>query len=583
MISANVTGEDRLVPNTGTEIERLRQRTRELEERLAELEEALADRGGPRPAGDGTHEELAEREALIRSFGSNLPHAMLYQVDVGPDGQRRRFTYLSESVRRLHGCSPAEAMADPSLIYGQVVEEDRPRLQRDEARAVGASLPFNIQIRMRSPDGSIRWSHFASAPRRLEDGSVRWDGIEVDITERKRAEEERTALLEQLAQAQKMESVGRLAGGVAHDFNNLLTPIMGHGELLLESFGAEDVRRRDLEGILRAAERARLLVRQLLAFSRKQALELRPLDLNQTIADFTKLLRRTIREDIHIEFLPAPVLPAVRADVVQIEQVIMNLAVNAQDAMPSGGQLTIQTAWITPESGAGDAPRDPSDSGMVELTVRDTGRGMDAATRERIFEPFFTTKSDGNGTGLGLATVYGIVAQHGGAIQVESREGEGSAFVVSLPAVGPAVEEAGTAGAAAAAASGSETILLVEDDEAVRRFAESVLKRHGYAVLVAGDGREALAILARRESPVDLLLTDVVMPGISGRELYLRAAGERPNLRVLFMSGYASEAVFPHGLMVGDAHFLQKPFTGGALVSRIRDVLGSDTRAAPAR
>jgi len=579
------------------ELAGLRAANAKLQERVAELERALAATAGGRPddrlgasapspargraAGDseGTVPEhrraalaLRESEALVRSIGNNLPNAMLYQVFRFADGTRK-FTYVSGSVRRLHGCTPAQAMADPGRIYGQLPDDDRQRVIAEEEAAHKAFRPFSTQTRIRTASGDLRWSYFASAPRRLEDGATCWDGIEVDITDRKRGEEEREALRAQLQQSSKMESLGRLGGGIAHDLNNLLTPILGYGETLVDDFSKDDARRADLEVIVRAGRRARALVHQLLAFSRKQALELRHVDLNRIITDFGRLLRRTIREDVKILYDLAPSLPGVYADVVQIEQVLMNLAVNAQDAMPRGGLLSISTRHESPPGDDGAGPAGGLTGDRVVLTVRDNGQGMDPETREHLFEPFFTTKGGTKGTGLGLATVYGIVTQHGGTIRAHSEPGQGALFTMALPAAGPVVEEERTSVDVASLDAGWETVLLVEDDEAVRTLAGSILSRQGYRLLVAGNGPDALALLDRYEGPLHLLLTDVVMPEMNGKDLYGQVLLRRPGLRAVFMSGYATEVIAPHGVMDEGLPFIQKPFTGRALAAKVRAVL----------
>ena len=402
----------------------------------------------------------------------------------------------------------------------------------------------------------------------VEDGRlVRVWGTQRDITEQKRLED-------QLRQAQKMEAVGRLAGGVAHDFNNLLTAIIGNTQLLWRDLGDQHPSRADVEEIRKAADRAAALTRQLLAYSRRQVLQPEVLDLNTVVGDMERLLRRLIGEDVALETRLAPGLGKVRADRGQLEQVIVNLAVNARDAMPQGGTLTLETAdaeldaaFVVDHPGALIGP-------CVMLAVTDTGAGMDTETRAHLFEPFFTTKEVGKGTGLSLATVYGIVKQSGGYIAVSSEPGHGTSFKIYLPRVADAGEPAAAARPLAAAPpGGTETVLLVEDEEAVRQLAAKLLRKAGYTVLVAADGRAALALAEQHMGPVHLLLTDVVMPGMSGPELAVQLTDRRPGARVLYMSGYPGDAAAQRGALAPGIAFLQKPFLPEALVRRIREVL----------
>ena len=361
-----------------------------------------------------------------------------------------------------------------------------------------------------------------------------------------------------------MESIGRLAGGVAHDFNNMLTPILSYAVMLRDDLPGDDERRVDLGEIVRSAERARDLVRQLLAFARRQTFELRPLDLNGTIRGFERMLRRVLREDIALRLELAPQPATIAADVGQIEQVLMNLVVNAQDAMPQGGTLVLATAALPP----GGADPGLPDGPLVRMCVKDTGTGMDAATVARIFEPFFTTKEQGKGTGLGLASVYGIVQQHGGQILVHSQPGQGSTFSLYFPRL----DASQCAGAApeppvVAGQTGAGTILVAEDQEQVRFLVAKVLGRAGYRVLVAASGDEALRLAEAQHTPIDLLVSDVVMPGLNGRELYGRLQERWPGIRALFVSGYAAEVVAT-GL-----DLLPKPFTPDVLLSRVRHAL----------
>ncbi|MGH7315304.1 MAG: ATP-binding protein, partial [Candidatus Rokuibacteriota bacterium] len=399
------------------------------------------------------------------------------------------------------------------------------------------------------------------------------------LLESRRAYDELAETQGQLEQAQKMDAIGRLAGGVAHDFNNLLTVILGRTDLLLHPLRPEDPMRRGIELIQRTASRAADLTRQLLAFSRKQVLEAVVLDLGAVTTDMKDMLGRLIGEDIALLTERAPALGRVKADRGQIEQVVMNLAVNARDAMPQGGRLILETAnvdldddYVRRHVGARPGPH-------VMLAVSDTGTGIRREIQAQIFEPFFTTKEPGKGTGLGLATVYGIVKQSGGYIEVDSEPGRGTTFRIYLPRLDTATTTVDRSTRPVAAAGGTETILLVEDEEGVRELARDILRASGYTVLEARNGPEALLLCERHQGPLDLLLTDVVMPRMSGRELAERLAPLRPDLSVLYMSGYTDDAIIRHGVLGAGTAFLQKPFTPAALVQRVRETL--DLAAAP--
>ena len=386
---------------------------------------------------------------------------------------------------------------------------------------------------------------------------------------------ERRALEQQLRQSQKMEAVGRLAGGIAHDFNNLLMVISGYSEFLLDRLGPDPALRGPAQEIASAAGRATSLTRQLLAFSRKQMLAPKILDLNGVVTENLKMLTRVIGEDIDLVMVPATGLGAVRADAGQIEQVIMNLAVNARDAMPSGGKLTIETSNVSldEEYARFHAPLRPGN--YVMLAISDTGAGMDSETQSHIFEPFFTTKGP-KGTGLGLSTVYGIVKQSGGYIWVYSEAGKGTTFKIYLPRVAEAAESPAQVVApaeSAAAEPGTETILLVEDEANLRYLARQFLEKQGYRVIEAADGAVAMQIAVAHEGVIHLLLTDVIMPGMNGRELAQRISEIRPNVKVLYMSGYTENVIGRNGTLDAGVRLLQKPFTLRDLKSKVREVL----------
>jgi len=415
-------------------------------------------------------------------------------------------------------------------------------------------------------------------PLRDSDGEITGViGVALDITDRK-------VLADQLRQSQKMQAIGQLAGGVAHDFNNLLMVVKGHAEILRDRLSESSPLLNNVEQVDKAVDRASSLTRQLLAFSRMQVLHARVLDLNEVVGGMIKMFSRVIGENIEMTFVPGRKLGPVKADPSQVEQVLLNLVVNARDAMPQGGRLTIETSNIELDRDYSAKHHDIEPGPWVMLTVTDTGCGMDTETQSHIFEPFFTTKAQGKGTGLGLATVYGVVKQSGGFIYVYSEVGHGTTFKIYLPQVTADVEKDAPEKESIAPPRGSETILLVEDEENVRELVRDYLAGSGYRVLEAADGAHALEVAAGYNGQIHILVTDVVMPRLSGRELASRLCAERQGVKVLYISGYTDDSIFRHGVLEGGVAYLQKPFNLKAIAQKIREVLdGQPSAVAPVR
>jgi two-component system cell cycle sensor histidine kinase/response regulator CckA len=410
-----------------------------------------------------------------------------------------------------------------------------------------------------------------------QDGvSVGVQGIARDITKRKRLENALRESEEQLRQSQKLEAIGQLAGGVAHDFNNLLTAINGYSALALRRLGADHPISSYLEEIKKAGDRAANLTRQLLAFGRKQLLQPLALNVNDILNDMIKLLKRLIGEDIQLITRPGANLKQIKADPGQLEQVLVNLVVNARDAMPRGGTITIETANITLDGSYASKHLGVSAGEYVMLAISDTGTGMDQETQSRIFEPFFTTKEKDKGTGLGLSTVYGIIRQSGGNIWVYSEVGKGTTFKVYLPLVEDKAATESEAVVVPMIKRGSETVMLVEDEDMVRKLASELLVDAGYIVLEANGGEEAIKLCKQHSEPIDLLITDVVMPKMSGKQVAEQLLALHPETKVLFMSGYTDEAIVHHGVVDSNIAFIQKPFSERALAHKIREVLDSE-------
>ncbi|HXQ29156.1 MAG TPA: ATP-binding protein [Gemmatimonadales bacterium] len=522
--------------------------------------------------------EVALRESEARlARAQEAAHLGSWELDLtNLDDVHQNPLWWSDEVYRIFGYVPGAVPVSTELLFRAVPSEDGERIRQAIARAVAEGVPYDIRHRVLRPDGTDRIVEERSTLVRDASGRpVRMVGTVLDVTERQRLEE-------QFLQSQKMEAVGRLAGGVAHDFNNLLTAIIGSADLLRERLGADHPERMEAEEIRQAAMRAADLTRQLLAFSRQQVLSLRVLDLNTIVLGMDKILHRVIGEDIEFRTLLAQDLDPVQADPGQLEQVLMNLAVNARDAMPRGGKLTIETTNATCDAGYADAHAPITPGRYVVLAVTDTGTGMDERTKAHVFEPFFTTKGKGKGTGLGLSTVYGIVKQFGGFVWVYSEPGHGSVFKIYLPRVDGPPAAAHREPWAAVAPRGVETVLVVEDQAEVRRLSQKVLEGRGYRVLVADHGTDALRLAQAYGGPIDILVTDVVMPGMSGREVGLALTARRPGLKVLYVSGYADQSIVHHGVLEPGLAFLQKPFTADALARKVREVLDTTPASASA-
>jgi PAS domain S-box-containing protein len=641
---------------------------------------------------------IRQSEARYERIAGNVP-GMVYQFALHPDGTLS-WPFVSEGSERIYGVKPEEIRRHPTLPFDLVDPTDREALRRSAAESAQRLTSWQWSGRIHTAAGEPRLIHCASRPQRLADGTMLWEGVVVDVTEQRAAEEEirfQSHLLEsvqqaviatgpdgrvvfwnrfaeelygwpaaeaagkelgellpldaaasaweadgwealhraeeswegelqirrrngttvlarvsqsplhsgagervgmvtvssdvtgqrhleaQLRQSQKMEAVGRLAGGVAHDFNNLLTAIQGNTELLLLEAPEGSTQRDDLLEIRKASQRAAALTRQLLAFSRRQVLQLKVLDLNATIQDLEKMLRRLIGEDIELATYLDPALGPVRADPGQLEQALVNLAVNARDAMPTGGTLSIETSNVRlTEAHARRFPYPVEPGEYVQVMVSDTGVGMTEEVLAQVFEPFFTTKPPGKGTGLGLSMVYGVVKQSGGYVWADSRPRRGASFRICLPRAAGSGRDR-TEETPLSPARGRETILLVEDDDAVRTLARRILLGQGYSVLEARDGEAALEVQAASPRPVDLVLSDVVMPRMSGRELRDRLARQQPGVRVLFMSGYTDDALEHHGVLESEAFFVEKPFTPQRLASTVREALDGGTAHAACR
>ena len=510
----------------------------------------------------------------LRALSDNLPGGLVYQIDSGPDGAQRTFTYLSGGVAQLHEVSLEAVLRDPRLIYAQIHPEDVELVSRAEKAALETMTPLRIDVRVILPSGRRGWRHFTSAPRRLANGHLVWDGIEFDITERKRAEAEREDLQSQLLQAQKMESIGRLAGGVAHDFNNMLGAILGNTELAIQRIAPGDPLLALLLEIRKAAERSADLTRQLLAFARKQTVEPKVIDLNQTVASMFGMLQRLLGETVRLEFTPGKSLGAIRMDPSQFDQILANLCVNARDAVGKAGRLVIETADVVVREGDAAAGPDSAPGEYVLLQVSDDGCGMDAETRSRLFEPFFTTKAIGKGTGLGLATVYGIVRQNRGFITVSSAPGRGTTFRIYFPRCAAPAAPPDAAASRASSAGGRETVLLVDDERLILEVTANMLLSLGYRVLTAASPGEALRVAGEHRGEIHLLLTDVILPEMNGRDLANNIGALCPGIRRLFMSGHTDDLIAHHGVLEDGVHFLAKPFGLSDLARKTREALG---------
>jgi PAS domain S-box-containing protein len=532
-----------------------------------------------------SHAERRLTEEALRESDEDLRLALEASGQVLWDlNATTRQTLADPGLAKLLGLEPGQRITHDTW-KSRVHEDDLPQAEaRMEACLSGDEPLYEIEFRVRGASGKWRWLYSRGrVVERDPDGRpVRVAGTTGDITDRKQAEEALRQTEQQLRQSQKMEAVGQLAGGIAHDFNNMLTAILGYSEMILTGEECDPgTLRSEVEEIRAAAERASALTRQILAFSRRQALANEVVSLNEVVARAERLVRRTLGEDIEVVVPPSSDEGLANVDAGQLEQVLVNMALNARDAMPEGGRLTLETANVELDEDYCRTHPDAAPGSYVMVSVSDNGIGMDEETMSRVFEPFFTTKVPGKGTGLGLATAYGIVTQSGGSISVSSELGKGSVFRVHLPRVDGSAETGAVACSWPRPLGGRETVLLVEDEEAVKKLVERILGSLGYTVLAAGTGMEALALL-EEDRPVDLLLTDVVLPGgMRGDALAQAASRVRPDLPIIFMSGYVHEWVAGAGRIQPGINYLAKPFRSEELARMVRDTLDAWTTAGP--
>jgi PAS domain S-box-containing protein len=513
-------------------------------------------------------EALIESEEKYRTILENIEDGY-FEVDIAGN-----FTFFNDSLCQILGYSRDEMMGMNNRQYTD--NENDKKLYQAFNKIYSTGEPtkeFDWEIIRK--DGTKRYIEASiSLIKHISPQPIGFRGIVRDITERKRAEKEMAEVQEQLLQSQKFEAIGQLAGGIAHDFNNLLMVIKGYNQLSLLEVKEDHPLRINMEAIGRASEKATGLVRQLLTFSRRQVMEMKVIDLNMLITDLDTMLRRVIGEDIELTIQLAEDLGRVKTDSGQIEQVILNLAVNARDAMPSGGKLTIETANKELDEEYAQRHVAMKPGRYVMFSVSDTGVGITPEVRNRVFEPFFTTKGVGKGTGLGLSMAYGIVKESRGNIWVYSEPGRGTTFKIYLPWMDNPLKERITRVLAEESPRGHETILIVEDQEEVRKLTVQILKRQGYALFEASHGEEAMKVAQEHaEEEIDLLLTDVVMPGMSGRELAEKLGSLLPKMKVIYMSGYTDDAIVRHGIIEKGVNYLQKPFTLDSLTRKVREVL----------
>jgi PAS domain S-box-containing protein len=518
--------------------------------------------------------ERSRADALIRMLTLAVDQSPAAAIITDLHGT---IQYVNQRFVQSTGYSVADALGNnPRMLKSGKTPAST---YADLWRTIRGGHVWEGEILNRRKDGELYWNTVSISPVRNDAGVVsHYLGIQLDVTDRLRAEADRRSLEAQFQQAQKMEAVGRLAGGVAHDFNNLLTVIMSYVELMTPSFAADDSRLEDLDQIRQAARTAAGLTRQLLAFSRQQVIQPRLVVLEEVVGNSRKMLQRIVGEDVEVMDNLAERRSTVMIDPGQLEQVIMNLAVNARDAMPHGGRLIIETGQVELDESYAQTHLSTAPGRFALLAVSDTGIGMDQETQARIFEPFFTTKEVGKGTGLGLATVYGIVKQSGGFVWVYSEPGKGATFKIYLPLVTGASSEVPVA-SHQDVPRGTETVLIAEDSPAVRAAVRETLQRYGYSVVDAPNGQMALAAASKHPGAIDLLITDVVMPEMSGSALAQRFALIRPHARVLYVSGYTNDAVVRHGVSASEAAFIQKPFSPEALARKVREVLDSPAPA----